>query len=193
MVYNQTHADTYFENQPRIPFTDYSTTTLYINATANMVQRAGIKVSVVRFGGEVLEGENFEDGHVFDFYEEYMHNAQTYVKVSAGERFLVYVHITPDFDFMGCPEAQIYCSIDGEEEFNWSLSEADLADLRSENPKRRIHFHDTERYIDGRWMKCALTFGDLDVDARIHPCSQQVQRHMDTLGRIVVRVRRGTG
>jgi hypothetical protein len=193
MVYNQTHANTHFEHQPRIPITAYSTTNLCINVTVNMVQRAGIKVSVVRFGGEVLEGENFEDGHVFDFYEEYMHDAQTYVKVSSGERFLVYVHITPDFDFMGFPEAQIYCSIDGEEEFNWSLSEADLADLRSQNTKRRIHFHDTERFIDGRWMKCALTFGDLEVDARMHPRSREAQRHMDTLGRIIVKVRRGTG
>jgi hypothetical protein len=93
-----------------------------------MVQRAGIKVSVVRFGGR---DENFEDGHVFDFYQEHMLNGETYIKVSTREQFLVHVHTMPDFDFMGFPKAQIYCSVDGEEEFNWSLSEADLADLRS--------------------------------------------------------------
>jgi hypothetical protein len=193
MVYNQTHANTCFEHQPRIPITAYSTTTLYINATANMAQRAGIEVSVVRFGGEVLEDETWEDGGVFDFYQEHMLGSKPFIKVSTGEQFLVYVHITPEFDFMGFPEAQIYCSIDDEEEFCWSLSEADLADLRSQNARRRIHFHDTERFINGRWMRCFLTFGELRVDNTIGPRSQQSQRDRNRLGRIVVKVTCGTG
>jgi hypothetical protein len=155
-----------------------------------MVQRAGIKVSVVRYGGQ--DG-NLEHGHVYDFYQEYMHNAQTHIKVATGEQFMVQVHIAPDFDFMGLPEAQIYCSIDDEEKFNWSLSQAELADVRSQNIRRRIHFLDTERFINGRWMKCCLTFGDLEVNARARPRSQQADRDILRLGRIVVEVRRGTG
>jgi hypothetical protein len=155
-----------------------------------MVQHAGTKVSVARFGDE---DDNIQYGQVYDFYQEYMLGSEHYIKVATGEQFLVHVHITPEFDFRGFPEVQIYCSIDDEEKFCWSLTQAELSDLRRQNTKRRIHFHDTERFINGRWMRCFLTFGELRVNNTIGPRSQQSQRDRNRLGRIVVKVRRGTG
>jgi hypothetical protein len=108
------HTQIHSSKPTSISITTDTTTQTHLHATAKMVQCAGIKVSVVRFGGEVLEDENFEDGHVFDFYQEHMLNGETYIKVSTREQFLIHVYIMSDFDFMGIPEAQIYCSIDGE-------------------------------------------------------------------------------
>jgi len=73
----------------------------------------------------------------------------------------------------------------------WSLSAAELARLRAQHNTRRINFFDTERFIGGRWMRCALSFGELMVDNRNYWGLQEIRRHVRELGRIVVTITRG--
>lgn len=153
------------------------------NNHANMVKRGGVSVRVADFG---FDDETYSHA----FYKEHEIDGNSYIKVATGEQFVVIIEISPDFDFMGAPEVQIRCKIDCEDTM-WSLSAAELARLRAQHNMRRINYFDTERFIGGRWMRCALSFGELIVNERDYWSPQEVRSHSVTLGRIVVMITRG--
>jgi hypothetical protein len=154
-----------------------------------MVYKAGVSVRVA--DTTFVHGDELKYTH--RFYEEYKVNRKTYIKSSTGELFLVIVDISPEFDFKGCPEVQIRSTIDGKEKAMWALSAVELAGLRAQNNMRRInHFH-TERYVNNRWMHCALSFGELEIDDSVVLSPKAAIKEVNTLGRIVVTITRGSG
>jgi hypothetical protein len=154
-----------------------------------MVYKAGVSVRVANT--EFVHGDELKYSH--RFYEEYKVNRKSYIKKSTGELFLVIVDISLEFDFKGCPEVQIRCTIDGQERAMWVLSADELAGLRAQNNMRRInHFH-TERYVNNRRMHCALSFGELEIDDSIVLSPKAAAKEANPLGCIVVTITRGSG
>jgi hypothetical protein len=148
-----------------------------------MVNKGGVSVRAADLG---FDDETYSHA----FYKEHDIDGTSYIKVATGEQFGVIVDISPDFDFMGCPEVQIRCTIDSEDTM-WSLSAAEVASLRAQNNMRRINFFETERFVDGRWMRCALSFGELDGHNRHYWNPRIIRRHIRELSRIVVTITRG--
>lgn len=152
-----------------------------------MVSTEGIEVSVIRREHEVRPDSVYQEHTSHEEGRE-----RTYIKIATREFFQVRVEVTPEFDFMGLPLIQIYCSID-DEEFNWTLLMHEVTALPAHHPDCCIEFKDTERYVDGSWMSFYLAFGDLRIDASIAQTPRQFRAAKSKLGRIFVRVRRGTG
>ena len=74
----------------------------------------------------------------------------------------------------------------------WSLVAAEIAGLRAQNQMRRINHFDTERFIDNKWMRCALSFGELGIDDEYDFGPERAAEDASTLGRIVVTITRGS-
>ena len=148
-----------------------------------MVKQGGVSVRVadIRFDDETYS---------HTFFKEHEIGGTSYIKVATGDQFIVIIDISPDFDFMGAPEVQICCRID-EDHAMWALSAADIARLRDQHNMRRINFFDTERFIDDRWMRCALSFGELEISNRNNWSPQRIRELSFDLGRIVVTITRG--
>lgn len=149
-----------------------------------MVNKGGVSVRVADIG---FDDETYSHA----FYKEHLVRGVPYIKVATGEQFIVIVDISPDFNFMGCPEVEIRCTID-DEDVKWALSAVELARLRAQHNMRRINFFDTERFIDGRWMRCALSFGELRVDDSVHWTPGEVFRQSVDRGCIRVQITRGS-
>lgn len=148
-----------------------------------MVKQDGVSVRVadIRFDDETYS---------HTFFKEHEIGGTSYIKVATGDQFVVIIDISPDFDFMGAPEVQICCRID-EEHAMWALSAAEIARLRDQHNMRRISFFNTERFIDDRWMGCALSFGESEISNRNYWSPQSIRRLGLDLGRIVVTITRG--
>jgi hypothetical protein len=79
-----------------------------------------------------------DETYLYAFCKEHGIDGISYIKVATGEQFGVIIDICPDFDFMGCPEVQIRCTIDPHGDTMWSLSTAEVASLRAQNNMRRL-------------------------------------------------------
>jgi len=150
----------------------------------NMVNKGGVSVRVAHV--------EFKEADLLNFYQEHESNGAYYIKVATGEQFVVIIDITPEFNFMRCPDVQIRCSIDGEAEVMWFLSAAEMATLRDQHSMRRINYFDTERVIDNKWMSCALSFADLTIDDTGFQAPEYDRNDCIHLGRVAVTIRRGT-
>jgi hypothetical protein len=56
---------------------------------------------------------------------------------------------------------------------------------------RRINLFDTERVVKRKWMSCALSFAELEIDDSIVQSQQAALNNSIKLGSIVVKITRG--
>lgn len=153
-----------------------------------MVNKGGVSV---RVANPVLDQDaDFTRSHIF--YQEHTIDRETFIKVSTGDFFVVVIEISPEFDFKGYPEVQIRCTIDGEEKAMWTLIAAEISELRAQNRMRRINHFDTEWFVDNKWMRCVLSFGELGIDDGLNFGPESAAEDATTLGRIVVTITKGS-
>lgn len=149
-----------------------------------MVNKGGVSARVAFI--------DFDDGRELKYYQEHQRNGKLYIQVVTGDQFIVMVDITPEFDFMGQPDVQIRCTIDGEKDIIWFLSASEVTTLGARDLMRRINLFDTERAVTKRtWMSHALSFAELEIDDSIVQSRQAALKDSIKLGSIVVKITRG--
>lgn len=87
---------------------------------------------------------------------------EKYIEATTNERFRVVVKLLRGFDFMGSPKVRVEYFVD-QGGFIWeTLSKSKR---QSASPSDRSHWEASlcviERFIDGQYMDCGLTFGEL--------------------------------
>jgi hypothetical protein len=86
-----------------------------------------------------------------------------YVEAGTGERFVVMVEVTPEFDFKSSSHVQLTTYLHDGAESNWPIAAKDVSSSTSAAAveARKIVWDTDERLIDGKWMSCGLAFSEL--------------------------------
>jgi hypothetical protein len=128
--------------------------------TANMVLYQGIKAAVLRYRDaqpytEYAPTESTADG----LYKR----KRIYIEAGTGERFMVMVEVTPEFNFKSSSHVQITTYLHDGAESNWPIAAKDVSSSTSAEAKdaRQVVWDTDERVIDGKWMSCGLAFSEL--------------------------------
>jgi hypothetical protein len=178
----------------RVPTTTTTTitTTSTTNDTTNLINIHPNAIMVNQSGADVrVAFVDFDDAGKLKYYQEHERNNKVYIRVVTDDQFIVMVDITPEFDFKGQPHVQIRVTIDGEEDIMYFLSAYEVSTLNARDLMRRINLFDTERFVNRKWMSCALSFAELEIDDSIVQSKREALEDSINLGSIVVKITRG--
>jgi hypothetical protein len=124
-----------------------------------MVKSQGVEAYLVRY----------EDKHRYPEHaplptEEGLLDLTTmaYVEIVTGERYEIVVVLTADFDFKGLPDARLVWEVDTNRRQVIYSSQKVQNSIRSEGQHKR-GFSCAPAFLDGKWMKCGLSFADLQL------------------------------
>jgi hypothetical protein len=94
-----------------------------------------------------------------------------------GRRFAVAVEILKAFNFDIFTFVKIECCLDGRSVHTRYMSKRYIAGTTS-TQERQTWFHSASRLVDGQWMECAFSFGDLleSMYSIIPTCSESTSR-----------------
>lgn len=134
---------------------------------------------------------------------------EKYIEATTDERFRIVVKLRRGFDFMGSPMVRVEYFVD-QGNFIWetlSRYKSPFA-LPSDQSHRDASLEMIQQFIDGQYMDCGLTFGELKTgwyplilnwpyrltlgkDEDIVLDDHSIAEEADRQGRIVVKLRRG--
>lgn len=87
---------------------------------------------------------------------------EKYIEATTDERFRIVVKLRRGFDFMGSPKVRVEYFVD---QGNFFISTLSKNKSQSASPSDRSHRETgvsvIRQFIDGRYMDCGLTFGEL--------------------------------
>jgi len=87
---------------------------------------------------------------------------EKYIEATTDERFRIVVKLRRGFDFMGSPKVRVEYFVD-QGNFLWetlSRYKSPFA-LPSDRSHREASLEMIQQFIDGKYMDCGLTFGEL--------------------------------
>jgi hypothetical protein len=94
-----------------------------------------------------------------------------YIEVSTDERYHVEVKLLPGFKFLGYPRVRARTTLDNNT-YTRTLSRDKPSDSKCKDPAHRHHRETVlsivNRTIDGRRMRCGVTFGQLESGLYTH-------------------------
>lgn len=124
-----------------------------------MVLHKGTKFTVRQYEDDVPYVEHTDDAEV----DNSTGAPSLYIEAVSGQRFYIDVEIDDSFDFASSPSIEIACYVDGAEVFLKYLHAKDVARGGGIQglETRRICCTTTDRFLDGRWMRCSLLFKDI--------------------------------
>jgi hypothetical protein len=127
-----------------------------------MVQFKNIEVTVIRYDDKKPYTEHKLTP---DATKQPQTVKEAYVEVVTGERFAVVVEVLPAFSFQSLPHVQILLAVDGMKSQNFYISRENVLNSRTAaaSMSRKKVWEEDTRGIDGKWMKCALVFADLQL------------------------------
>lgn len=134
-----------------------SHSTSQIHQPAAMVFFRGIKASVLRYGID-RPYQEYEPKQKSS--ETCQNEKEAYIEAVTNERFCVVVELTEKFNFNSSPDVKISCWIDGGDGYANYVSKEDHCKNIQGSKKR---FDSIKRLIDGKWIECGMTFGELQL------------------------------
>ena len=87
---------------------------------------------------------------------------EKYIEATTDERFRIVVKLLRGFNFMGSPKVRVTCSLDQGKSSSHTLSKnKSQSASSSDRSHRETGLRKRRQFIDGRYMDCGLTFGEL--------------------------------
>nr|OQO21471.1 hypothetical protein B0A51_08850 [Rachicladosporium sp. CCFEE 5018] len=132
---------------------------------------------------------------------------EIYIQAREGEHFAVRRRVLPGFDFMGVTHLKTNIAIG---EHQGAFLDHTRKEIEAAGDAGHVtSYSSSTKYIDGMWMRCALTFSALslgrssarrsddpadpsDIDEELDTSEDCVNREIERSGRITVSVQRGS-